>query len=263
MRSPALRSRARRGLFTALIVSMAGGFWAQNPETAAGYALLTGSACLPCALWIRAGMPGIPVWPAVAALSWLYYAVPMLRDGLAQTLYTPAEIFSLAATVSIFLVAGTVAWRALFHRAPRDIQPADWMQVGEFKSYGEPYTRTAMSPAFREELGALLGDNYAMMPGDRQCQGISIIDAKALIDGGPYSPSTAKAAGLINRIGYADQIEAEVAKSIGIASIKLDSKYGQKKETIDLSGLAGFMKMIQMLSGDGPKKPESSLPKSP
>ncbi len=135
---------------------------------------------------------------------------------------------------------------------------ADWMQVGEFKSFGEPYTRTTMSPAFREEIGALLGDSYAMMAeAIAKRQGISIADAKAIIDGGPYSPAAAKSLGLINRIGYADTIEGEVAKSIGIAAIKLDPKYGKKAETVDLSGIAGMMKMIQMLSGEGPKKAES------
>ncbi len=130
---------------------------------------------------------------------------------------------------------------------------ADWMQVGEFKSFGEPYTRTTMSPAFREEIGALLGDSYAMMAeAIAKRQGISIADAKAIIDGGPYSPAAAKSLGLINRIGYADTIEGEVAKSIGIAAIKLDPKYGKKAETVDLSGIAGMMKMIQMLSGEGP-----------
>jgi protease-4 len=139
---------------------------------------------------------------------------------------------------------------------------ADWMQVGEFKSFGEPYTRTSMSPAFREEIGALLGDNYDMMAeAIAKRQGISMVDAKAIIDGGPYSPAVAKSLGLINRIGYSDQIEAEVAKSIGLASIKLDSKYGKKVETVDLSGFAGFMKMVQMLSGEGPKKAETKASK--
>jgi protease-4 len=139
---------------------------------------------------------------------------------------------------------------------------ADWMQVGEFKSFGEPFTRTAMSPAFREEIAALVGDNYEMIAeAIANRQGIATVDAKALVDGGPYSPKAAKAAGLINRIGYADQIEAEVARSIGVPSIKLDSKYGKKAETVDLSGFAGFMKMIQMLSGEGPKKADSGASK--
>lgn len=139
---------------------------------------------------------------------------------------------------------------------------ADWMQVGEFKSYGEPFTRTRMSPAFREEIASLLGDSYDLIAESiARRQGIAQADARALIDGGPYSPPAAKTAGLINRIGYADSIEDAVAKSIGVASIKLDPKYGKKNEAVDLSGFAGFMKMVQMLSGEGPKKPESSASK--
>ena len=71
-----------------------------------------------------------------------------------------------------------------------------------------------MSPAFREEIVSLLGDTYSMMAeAIARRQGISEADARALIDGGPYGPLAAKAAGLISRIGYADQIEAEVAGS--------------------------------------------------
>ena len=74
---------------------------------------------------------------------------------------------------------------------------ADWMQVGEFKSFGEPYTRTIHEPGLpRGDRFALLGDNYDMMAeAIAKRQGISLQDAKALIDGGPYSPSTAKADG--------------------------------------------------------------------
>ncbi len=139
---------------------------------------------------------------------------------------------------------------------------ADWMQVGEFKSYGEPFTRTEMSPAFREEITTLLDDNFAMIvEAIARRQGISTVDARTLIDNGPYSPSAAKAAGLVNRIRYADAIEPEMAKDLGVDKIKLDPKYGKKSETVDLSGFAGFMKMIQMLSGEGAKKADSKAPK--
>ena len=139
---------------------------------------------------------------------------------------------------------------------------ADWMQVGEFKSYGEPFTRTA------DEPGLPRGDRLAPGRhlrhdgrGDRQAAG----DRRRPT---PRRSSTAgrtarrrrRRPGLINRIGYADSIEDAVARSIGVASIKLDPKYGKKAETVDLSGFAGFMKMIQMLSGEGPKKAESTAP---
>ena len=139
---------------------------------------------------------------------------------------------------------------------------ADWMQVGQFKSYGEPFTRTEMSKPFREELVSLLDDNFAMIvEAVANRQGIKTADARALIDNGPYSPEAAKAAGLVNRIRYADAIETELAADLGVAKIKLDPKYGKKTETIDLSGFAGFMKMIQMLSGEGLKQAESKNPK--
>ena len=82
-----------------------------------------------------------------------------------------------------------------------------------------------------------------------------------LIDNGPYSPAAAKAAGLINRVRYADAIEAELARDLGVETVKLDPKYGKKTETVDLSGFAGFMKMIQMLSGETGKKADSKAPK--
>ena len=139
---------------------------------------------------------------------------------------------------------------------------ADWMQVGEFKSYGEPFTRTEMSKAFREEITTLLDDNFAMIvEAIAQRQGISPKDARTLVDGGPYSPTAAKAAGLINRIRYADAIETELAQDLGVEKVTLDPKYGKKTETIDLSGFAGFMKMLQMLSGEGLKKADTKAPK--
>ncbi len=66
---------------------------------------------------------------------------------------------------------------------------ADWMQVGEFKSYGEPFTRTEMSPAFREEITTLLDDNFAMVvEAIAARQGISPQDARALDRQRPLQP---------------------------------------------------------------------------
>jgi protease-4 len=157
------------------------------------------------------------------------------------------------------LAAEVTFYKALFDKL--EITP-DMMQIGEYKSAGEPYTRTRMSPAFREEVTSLLNDSYAMLAeaiADRQ--GIALDEAKALINDGPYTPAKAKAAGLVNRIAYPDQLEAAIAHSLGVSTVKLDSKYGKKSQTVDLSGLAGFLKMMQMLSGESAKKPASDKPK--
>jgi protease-4 len=157
------------------------------------------------------------------------------------------------------LAAEVTFYRALFDKL--GVYP-DMMQIGEYKSAAEPYTRTQMSPAFREELTSLVTDSYDMLAeAIAKRQGIAIDEAKKLIDGGPYTPAAAKAAGLVNRIAYPDQLEAEIAKDLGVSTVRLDSKYGKKKETVELSGFAGMMKMMQALSGETVKKPESNKPK--
>lgn len=139
---------------------------------------------------------------------------------------------------------------------------ADMMQVGEFKGAGEPYTRTEMSGPFREELTSILNDNYLMLAeAISKRQGISVDDAKALLEGGPYTPADAKMKGLVNRIGYADQIETEIAKLSDAATATLDPKYGRASDKPDMGGLTGFLKMMQALSGETAKKPSSDKPK--
>jgi protease IV len=139
---------------------------------------------------------------------------------------------------------------------------ADWMQVGKYKSYGEPFTRTSMSPAFREEMTELLGDTYTLLAetiADRKK--ISVDAAKALIDGGPYTPRAAFEAGIVTKVSYEDGIEHQIRKDLGVKEIKVDPKYGKVKEEVDFSGLAGFMKMMQALAGEPAKKASSNLPK--
>src|SRR5262245_30607963 len=80
---------------------------------------------------------------------------------------------------------------------------ADALQIGEYKSAGEPFARTEMSPAFREEISSILKDTYdQMVDAISRRQGIAASDARELIDRGPYTASAAKAAGLVNRIAY-------------------------------------------------------------
>ena len=139
---------------------------------------------------------------------------------------------------------------------------ADWMQVGKYKSYGEPFTRTTMSPAFREEVTELLNDTYSMLAeGLADRKKISVDAARTIIDGGPYTPNLAKEAGLIDRVAYDDQLVAEITQNLGVKSVKVDNKYGKAKSEVDFSGFGGFMKMMQALAGESAKKPESTLPK--
>ncbi len=158
------------------------------------------------------------------------------------------------------LAAEVTFYKTLFDRAGIK---AETIQVGDYKGAGEPYSRTRMSPEFREEVGSVLNDSYALMTEAIAArQGITQDAARGLIDGGPYTPEAARKVGLVNRIAYTDQIETEVAKGLGLTSYKLDTKYGKApRETLDFSGLGGFLKMMQMLSGESAKKPASKTPK--
>ena len=139
----------------------------------------------------------------------------------------------------------------------------DVLHVGEFKSAGEAFSRTEMSPAHRVEMTELLGDTFALLvDAVAKRQGITPDEARKLIEEGPYTPSAAKAAGLINRIAYPDQVESEIAKGLKLDEVKIERKYGKKKtDPNEYSGLAGFMKLMQQLSGDTGKKAANTKPK--
>ncbi len=158
------------------------------------------------------------------------------------------------------LAAEVTFYKAMFDKVG---VTAETVQVGEFKGAGEPYSRTAMSGRFREELTAVLNDNYTMMAeAIASRQGITVADAKTLIEDGPYTPHGARKVGLINRVAYEDQVSAELAQGLRLTDYKVETKYGKKsKAGPEASGLAGFMKMMQALSGEWAKAPESKAPK--
>ena len=72
------------------------------------YLLVLTAAALPIAFWVRAGAIGIPVFPIIAALYYLFYALPILRNHV--LFFTNAEIDYAAETVAIFLVCATAAF---------------------------------------------------------------------------------------------------------------------------------------------------------
>ncbi|HEY2251310.1 MAG TPA: S49 family peptidase, partial [Planctomycetaceae bacterium] len=127
---------------------------------------------------------------------------------------------------------------------------AEMLRVGEFKSAAEPYTRTTMSPEFRKEMEEILDDRFQMLvdaiAGPRK---LAADKVKAAIDEGPLTSRQAKTLGLIDRVAYEDELEASLAKAAEGKVFKVVKKYGKKKTDTDFSGLAGMMKMMEMLMG--------------
>lgn len=108
----------------------------------------------------------------------------------------------------------------------------DVLHVGEFKSAGESYSRTEMSPAHRAEMTELLGGTFGLMvEAIAMRQGITPDEAKKLIEEGPYTPKSAKAAGLVNRIAYPDQVETEIAKVWACPTSRLSASTARRRPT--------------------------------
>jgi protease-4 len=136
------------------------------------------------------------------------------------------------------------------------VQP-QMMAVGEYKSAGEPYMRTDMSPAFREEMEALLDDHYRqiveMIAAGRKLDEEKV---KSIIDSGLCTAKEAKELGLIDRVAYEDDLKTQLRGDDEKAEVKVTMGYGKKKLDADLSGLNGMITMMNLMMGieDKPRK---------
>ena len=130
---------------------------------------------------------------------------------------------------------------------------AEILQKGAYKGTGEIFTRSNMSREFREDIDSLVDDFYDQLidtiAADRKLDRGRVKD---LVDQGIFPASEAKAAGLIDRVAYRDELIDQLKKSMNVDEIKLIEKYGKKKLDEDFSGFNGFLKLMQMLTGNEP-----------
>jgi protease-4 len=141
---------------------------------------------------------------------------------------------------------------------------AEMLRVGEFKSAAEPFDRTEMSKEFRLEMDAIL-DDYVRQIVDgvgesRKMPGNKVME---IIDNGPYSAKQAYAHGLIDHVGYEDQVEGFIKAAVQDEKrpVEITKNYGKKKSDNDFSGFAGMMKMMNLLMGGESQKRIGSKPK--
>ena len=89
--------------------------------------------------------------------------------------------------------------------------------VGRYKDAGDIFSRTSMTPETREVLNQILdqlfGDFCSAVGTSRHK---SVDDVKSLIDMGPFTAQQAKATGLVDELGYEDQVFSALKKKTGI-----------------------------------------------
>lgn len=88
--------------------------------------------------------------------------------------------------------------------------------IGRYKDAGDIFTRTNMSPETRDVLNQVLDQIYGDFCSTvGQGRHKSADDIKALIDMGPFLAAQAKATGLVDQLGYEDQVYADLKKKTG------------------------------------------------
>ena len=92
--------------------------------------------------------------------------------------------------------------------------------VGQYKDAGDIFTRSNMSPETREVLGQVLDQVYGDFCSTAgQSRKKTADDFKALIDMGPFLASQAKATGLVDELGYEDQVYSDLKKKVGAGDL--------------------------------------------
>lgn len=137
------------------------------------------------------------------------YVLVYLAEGGTQEYYLASAANAVAMAPAGHLTITGLAAETLFFKGALDklgIQ-AQVSQAGQYKSAGEPFTRTSLSEPHREMMNSLLDDLY-----DQIVEGVSAtrktdtVTVRELIDQGLFLPHEAQEVGLIDHIGYEDDI---------------------------------------------------------
>ncbi|MEQ9314260.1 MAG: signal peptide peptidase SppA [Henriciella sp.] len=96
---------------------------------------------------------------------------------------------------------------------------ASFLQRREYKSAGEMFTNSEISPANRQAMEAIVGSWFDQMvsgiAGDRA---LNTDQVEAMIDRGPMLSSEALNEGLVDHIGYRDEFESALPEDISAAT---------------------------------------------
>ena len=127
----------------------------------------------------------------------------------------------------------------------------DVVHAGKYKDAGDMFTQTSMTPETREVLNTVLdqyyGDLINTIAEGRRKQPEEV---RAIIDQGPFMGKQAQSSGLVDVLGYEDQVTQYVAKKLDQTDlIRLSAKSYQKVPASSV-GLTGTRR-IALVVGEG------------
>ncbi len=171
----------------------------------------------------------------------------MTKDYLIATACDQIVMPESATLILLGLRAEVSFYKNLFDML--DVKP-DILRVGEYKSAAEPYTRTEMSGPFREEMSAILDDYFRqIITMISQSRGLTEKQVEAAINAGPYMAVDAKKLGLINHTAYEDELPALITGENSKTEVRVIKKYAKKRLDTNFSGIAGLIKLMDLLAG--------------
>jgi protease-4 len=95
---------------------------------------------------------------------------------------------------------------------------ADYVRIGAYKSAPERYTMAAPSPESRASRETYYDDLYRhLSEAIGAARGMSTAEARRRIDGGPYSPTAAREAGLVDEVRPGEELGAWLERQLGRA----------------------------------------------
>ena len=85
------------------------------------------------------------------------------------------------------------------------------IRAGNYKSFGEPFTRQSLSPESREQTEALLADLWQEFLGKvAASRELTVQQVQAIADRGFLDAETARSVGLVDRVAYFDEVVADL-----------------------------------------------------
>lgn len=137
------------------------------------------------------------------------YVLVYLAEGGTQEYYLASAANAVAMAPAGHLTVTGLAAETMFFKGALDKLgiEAQVTQAGQYKSAGEPFTRTSLSEPHREMMNSLLDDLYdQIVEGVASTRNTDKATVRALIDQGLFLPREAQEMGLIDHIGYEDDI---------------------------------------------------------
>lgn len=102
-----------------------------------------------------------------------------------------------------------------------DIYP-DYASIGKYKSAKDLFTDKTMTEAHRESMDRLVASLYGQLTaGIAAGRNRTVEEVRAIIDGGPYIGPKALEAGLVDGLGYYDEVEDRLREKNGGALPKI------------------------------------------